>query len=185
MPVPIFTSGEIYTAEAANKIGLYHISTSVTGNGSASIPVNSVFSADYTDYKITISGGTIASATNLRMRLGSTATGYYAGYLTARYDTGGLVGGGDNGATYWTIIGYQSATNGADANITLSNPAAATRTGMTCFHSQFSTAAGAGAHVGSGFINNATSYTGFTISTTAGTWTSDLTISVYGFNPNG
>lgn len=185
MPVPIFTAGEIYTSEAANKIGLYHITTVVGGNGAASVPVSGVFSSDFVDYKITISGGTIATAQNLRMRLGSTSTGYYAGYITNRYDTGALLGGGDNNATYFTIIGHQTAGNGADANIALSNPAQAVRTGMSCVHAQFSTVAGAGTNFGSGFVNNSTSYTGFTIFTTTGNWTGDITISVYGFNPNG
>jgi hypothetical protein len=185
MPVPIFTAGEVYTAEAANKIGLYHIATIVGGNGTSSVVCSEVFSSDFVDYKITISGGTIATAQNLRMRLGSTSTGYYAGYITNRYDTGALLGGGDNNATYFTIIGHQTAGNGADANITLSNPAQAVRTGMTCMHAQFSTAAGAGPNLGAGFVNNSTAYSAFTIFTTTGNWTSDITISVYGFNANG
>ena len=183
MPAPVFTSGEILTADDMNKVGLWHITTVVGGNGAASVPVADVFSADFNDYQIVVSGGAVAAAQNLRMRLGAAATGYSAGYLTNRSDTGALHGGGDNNATYWTIIGHQTASNGADANIHLTNPFAAARTGMSCVHAQFSTAAGAGTNFGSGFLNNSTSYTGFTLYTTSSNWTADITITVYGYNP--
>jgi hypothetical protein len=181
---PDFSAGQILTAAQMNKIGMWHIATVTGGNGAASVPVADVFSADFTDYKITISGGTIATAQNLRMRLGATATGYYGGYTLTPWNTGGsTLSGGDNGATYWTQIAYQSASNGADGNITLSNPYEAVRTGFYLQHSQYSTAAGAGSIVGAGFLNNATSYTGFTLYTTSGNWTADVTITVYGYNP--
>ena len=181
---PDFTAGAVLTAAQMNKIGLWHITTVTDGNGAASVAVADVFSADFTDYRITISGGTIATAQNLRMRLGATATGYYAGYTLTSWNTGGTtLSGGDNNATYWTQVGYQSATNGADGGIILSNPFASARTGFTLQHSQYSTAAGAGSIVGAGFLNNSTSYTGFTLYTTTGNWTADVTITVYGYNP--
>jgi hypothetical protein len=179
---PNFTAGAVLTAAQINKVGLWHITTVTGGNGAASVPVADVFSADFNDYQIVVSGGTIATAQNLRMRLGATATGYYAGYITNRYDTGALLGGGDNNATYWTIIGHQTSGNGADANIHLTNPFATVRTGMSAAHAQFSTTAGAGPNFGAGFVNNNTSYTGFTVFTTTGNWTGDITISVYGYN---
>jgi hypothetical protein len=179
---PVFTPGAVFTAAQMNKVGLWQITTVTGGNGAGSLPVSDVFSADFTDYQIVVSGGTIAAAQNLRMRLGAAATGYYAGYITNRYDTGALLGGGDNNATYWTIIGHQTATNGADANIHLTNPFETVRTGMSCVHAQFSTAAGAGTNFGSGFLNNSTSYTGFTLYTTSSNWTADITVTVYGYN---
>jgi hypothetical protein len=180
---PDFSALQVLDAATMSKVGLWHIKTVVGGSGAASVPVTDVFSADFTDYKINVSGGTIATSQNLRMRLGATATGYYAGYITNRYDTGALLGGGDNNATYWTIIGHQTASNGADANIYLSNPYATVRTGMNHSHAQFSTTAGAGAQVGTGFVNNNTSYTDFTLFTTTGNWTANVTITVWGFNP--
>lgn len=184
MPAPVFTSGEILTAAQMNKIGLWHVKTVTGGNGAASLPVTDVFSADFIDYKIAITGGTIATAQNLRMRLGASATNYYAGYVLLPYNsTGGVVGGGDNGGTYWTQIGYIGATTGAEANMTITSPFESRRTGMICQHGQFTTTAGQGGVTGAGYHNSATSYTDFTIFTTTGNFTSDITITVYGYNP--
>jgi len=181
---PDFSAGQVLTAAQMNKVGMWHITTVTGGNGTSSVVVSDVFSADYTDYKITVTGGTIASAQNLRMRLGTTATNYYGGYTLTPWNTGGTtLSGGDNGATYWTQIGYQSTTNGADANIVLQNPFAAVRTGFNLQHSQYITTAGGGSIVGAGFLNNNTSYTAFTLFTTTGNWTANVTITVYGFNP--
>lgn len=182
---PNFTAGAVLTAAQMNKIGLWHITTVTGGNGAASVPVTGVFSADFIDYKISITGGTIATAQNLRMRLGSSGTNiYYAGYVLLPYNsTGGVVGGGDNGGSYWTQVGYIGATTGAEANITVTSPYLAQRTGFTCQHGQFITTAGQGGLTGAGYHNAATSYTDFTIFTTSGNFTSDITITVYGYNP--
>jgi hypothetical protein len=181
---PNFVAGAILTAAQMNKIGLWHVKTVVGGNGAASVAVTDVFGPDFNDYLVMISGGTIATAQNLRMRLGTTATGvYYGGYTLTSWNTGGAtLSGGDNGATYWNQIAYQSASNGADGNIVISNPYAAQRTTFNNRHSQNSTAAGAGNIVGGGFLNSATSYTDFTLFTTTGNWTGDVTITVYGYN---
>ena len=182
---PDFTAGAVLTAAQMNKVGLWHVKTVTGGNGAASLPVTDVFSADFIDYKISVTGGTIGSAQNLRMRLGSSGTGiYYAGYVLVPYNsTGSVIGGGDNGATYWTQIGYIGATTGAEANITITSPFEARRTGMTCQHGQFTTVALQGSINGAGWHNSATSYTDFTIFTTSGNFTSDITITVYGYNP--
>lgn len=181
---PNFVAGAILTAAQMNRIGLWHVKTVTGGNGAASIVVSDAFGPDFDDYLITLSGGAIATATNLRMRLGTSATNYYAGYtLTAYNTTGATFSGGDNGATYWTQVGYQGASNGADGNIHLRNPYSTLRTAMYCQHAQTSTGAGQGAIVGGGFHNSAVSYTDFTLSTvSAANWTADITITVYGYN---
>lgn len=181
---PNFVAGAILTAAQMNRIGLWHVKTVTGGNGAASIVVSDAFGPDFEDYLIEFGGGAIGTAQNLRMRLGTSNTGvYYAGYtLTAYNTTGGVIAGADNGATYWQQIGYQSASNGADGNIHLRGPYLSQRTGLYLQHAQYSTAAGTGAYVGAGFHNAAASYTDFTVFTTTGNWTADMTITVYGYN---
>lgn len=181
---PDFAPNQVVYDTDMNKIGLWRIKTVTGGNGAASVPVTDVFSDDFIDYRVAVTGGTIATAQNLRMRLGVSPSNYYAGYVLTPYNTtGGVLGGGDNGATYWTQIGYIGATTGAEANITITSPFQTRRTGFICQHGQFNTAAGLGGINGSGFHNSATSHTDFTIFTTTGNLTADITITVWGFNP--
>lgn len=181
---PDFSALQVLDAATMSKVGLWHIKTVTGGNGAASVPVTDVFSDDFIDYRVAVTGGTIATAQNLRMRLGASSTNYYAGYVLTPYNTtGGVLGGGDNGATYWTQIGYIGATTGAEANITITSPFQTRRTGFICQHGQFTTAAGLGGINGSGFHNSATSHTDFTIFTTTGNLTADITITVWGYNP--
>lgn len=181
---PDFTAGQVLTAAQMNKIGLWHVKTVTGGNGAATLLVSDAFGPDFDDYLITLSGGAIGTVTNIRMRLGTSATNYYAGYtLTAWNTTGATASAGDNGATYWTQVGYQSVSNGADGNIQIRNPYSTLRTAMYCQHSQMTTTAGAGNIVGAGWHNSATSFTDFTISTvSAANWTADITVTVYGYN---
>jgi len=181
---PIFSPLQVLTSDVMSQVGMWHVKTVTGGNGAASVPVTDVFSADYVDYKISVTGGRIATAQNLRMRLGASATSYYAGYVLVPWNTtGNVLGGADNNGTYFTQVGFIGTTTGAEANILVTSPNLAKHTGLTVQHGQFTTAATNGGLTGAGFHNSATSHTDFTIFSTTGNFTADITITVWGFNP--
>ena len=176
---PVFTAGEILTAAQMNKVGLWHVATVTGGSGAASLPVPDVFSADFYNYRVIVRGGTIATGTNLRMRLGASATAYYSAQEYISFAAAQVLAG-DVNATYWNGVGRSTPTNGSDGTFDLYNPFEAARTRIHAMFVDMSTTGGAQTTLG--YHNTATSYTGFTIYTTSGNWTSDLTVTVYGYN---
>lgn len=177
---PVFVAGDILTADQMNKVGLWHISTVTGGNGTSSLAVPDVFSADYSAYRVLLSGGTIGTATNLRLRLGSSATGYYSSQEYISFAAAQVLGG-DVNATYLNGVGRSEPTTGSDGTIEFYNPQAAARTRIHAMFVAMNTTGGAQTTLG--YHNVATAYTGFTVFTTAGNWTSDLTVEVFGYNP--
>jgi len=181
MPAPVFAPFEILTADEMNKVGLWKVASVTGGNGAATLPVNDVFSSDYLHYRVIVTGGTVATGTTLRLRLGSSSTGYYAGYLLMVYSAAGGVFGNDNNAAFFTQVGHSAPTTGTDAAFDVRFPFETQRTRFNTAFAQMGTALGS-IH-GAGYHNVATSYTGFTLSTaSAANWTSDLTVTVYGYN---
>jgi hypothetical protein len=77
MPVPDFSPGEVWTAQAADSIGLWLVKTQTIGTGVSSVTVTGAFSADYDNYKIIISGGTNSVGTDASFQLtGITGSNY-------------------------------------------------------------------------------------------------------------
>ena len=177
MPVPDFSPGEVLTAAAMDSIGLWLIKTVTIGSAVASVPVTDAFSADYDAYKVTITGGAGSANATLGLQLGATTTGYYAGYNRVTFSSGLASLVADNNAAIFSRAGYGTA-NTLNANFEVHQPFATKNTFFFApFVAQDTTQiAGAGA----GFLNNSTSYTGFTIIPNAGTLTGG-TIRVYGY----
>ena len=151
------------------------ISATTIGTAVTSVAVTSAFSATYDNYKIIINGGSATADNELLMILGATTTGYYWAGAGLNFSSGSVSGAGNNGAQ-WTVGG--SVTNGIFADIELKGPQLAQR---TVFEANLykPTTSGFSLPV-SGFLNNATQYTGFTVSTPSGTMTGG-TIRVYGY----
>jgi hypothetical protein len=177
MPVPDFSPGEVLTAAAMDSIGLWLVKTQTIGAGVGSVTVSDVFSADYDAYKITITGGVGSTATIMRLQLGATTSGYYAAYNRVVYSSGAASPASDNNAANFARCGF-ATTDTLNGNFELLQPFATKR---TIFQGAF-VPAGTGdiAGTGSGFLNNATSYTAFTIIAATGTITGG-TIRVYGY----
>ena len=185
MPLTTYTPGEVLTAASLNANlsfaasspagGLTLISSTTIGTTVSSVTVSSAFSATYDNYKIIVNGGTSSASTYLKMTLGATATSYYFGEL---YRTYGGVSSADNlsNGAYW-LVG-SGRTNGLISNIEIQNPFLSAR---TCFNSIFANplTTGETEFVG-GFLDNATSYTAFTLTPNSGTITGG-TIRVYGY----
>ncbi len=174
---PDFTSGAILTAAQMNGIGLWLVKTQTIGSAVSSQAVTGAFSADYEAYKVIISGGVGSASADLNVTLGATAAGYYAGYARADYPTGSAAMASNNGASSWTRAGSAS-TDTLFANFDLINPFLTKRTIINGFNAFQVTTLSGGAF--GGFLDNATSYTGFTVTASTGTMTGG-TIRVYGY----
>jgi hypothetical protein len=160
--------------EVANS-GLVLISSTTIGTAVSSVTVSSAFSSTYDNYKITIAGGAASTGLSLYLQLGATTSAYYMVTTRANYATPGTFSGlGDNNAAQWSYAGNASA-NGVYMNVELNSPNLAKRTYLAGWEAG---ASGAGAI--SGFLDNTTAYTAFTITTSTGTLTGG-TIRVYGY----
>jgi len=146
------------------------------GSAVSSVTVAAAFSATYDSYKIVVSGGVGSVDAKLGLKLGASATGYYAGVNTINYTGATASNASDDNATSWTRAGRQSSV-GIFLNVELVNPFLAART--TIF-GQYIAISGAGAGFNSGYHNVATSYTDFTLTPDSGTLTGG-TIRVYGY----
>lgn len=160
----------------ANPGGLDLVKTQTIGNAVSSVEVTDAFSSTYDNYLILVSGGVGSTNINLRLTLGSTATGYsYAGFY-AQYSSAGVVATNTNTATFFDV-GY-ATSNAISSRIELESPNLAKRTiiraqatGSTTTWYRFDYA---------GFLDNATQYTAFTLTCSTGTITGG-TIAVYGY----
>jgi hypothetical protein len=172
---PVFIAGQVLTAAQMNKVGLWLVKSQTIGTAVSSVVVSDVFSADFDNYRIVIKGGTVSADNNLLMTLGSTATGYYWAGTGYSYAGASLVGNGSN-ATSW-FAGY-GRSSGLSSVLDLCNPFLTDETYFAVAPVQMSTTGGY-IPVG-GYVNNTTSYTAFTITTSTGTITGG-TIDVYGY----
>jgi hypothetical protein len=181
MAIKTFTTGEVLTAADTNTYlansGLVYIKSQTIGNGVSSVAVTSAFSADYDRYKITVTGGVNSLPMDMRLTLGSTSTGYY-GFLTyGNYTSNTVLGFAQSNTAFWGYVG----TGSSDAlfgNSEVDNPFATKRTFVTA-QNPLAVTTGASNTFG-GYLDNNTSYTGFTIATNQGTMTGG-TITVYGY----
>ena len=185
MPLTTYTAGEVLTAASLNanlsfaaSNGLTLISTTTIGTTVSSVTVTGAFSATYDAYKIIITGGA-GSTTNigLGLQLGSTTTGYYNGMAGTQYSTGNAFNSSDNNTSNFTSIGTANP-EGIQSELSILNPFAAKFTSINGSFAFSSTANLSRSF--NGYVNNTTSYTAFTITTSTGTLTGG-TIRVYGY----
>jgi hypothetical protein len=188
MTVPFlapFSAGQILTsddmnetAEAVNSLGLFIVKTQTVGSGVSSIVVTNAFSSDYDNYKITYTGGVGSTFQDITMVLGATTSNYYWVDVSSTFATGAVSGTSSNVVSnaYWRVGKLE--TNGALINMDIINPF---KTVRTFYSSSAPFAVTTGAFVvNGGYLNNATSYTGFTLNPIGSTLTGG-TIRVYGY----
>jgi hypothetical protein len=175
MPVPDFSPGEVLTAAAMDSIGMWLVKTQTIGSGVTSVSVTDAFSADFDNYKITITGGAAAANTLVALQLGSTNTGYYwSGYQVTYAGTAAIVAGALQ--ANFQRVGFATPDT-INANIEIFQPFS---TKNTFLNAKFiSNVTGGDSIPFSGYLNNTTSYTGFTITTTQAL--TGGTIRVYGY----
>jgi hypothetical protein len=167
--------------DAVNKIetfmGLVLVKSQTIGTAVSSVTVTDAFSANYENYKVIISSGVCSTSTDLRLQLGATTTGYYTGYNRVTFSSAAAALAADNNAANFSRAAF-GTPNTLNANFDLLMPFA---TKNTMYYGAF-IAAGSGfnAGTGSGFLDNSTSYTAFTLIVPSGTITGG-TIKVYGY----
>lgn len=155
--------------------GLVLIKTQTIGSGVSSVTVSDVFSATYDNYRIMITGGTPSTDLILCWTLGATATGYY-------WSGNGRIFGGTDGSateansTAWKFQYVVAAT--MNATVDIFSPYLSDETTFAAQHTYAKT--NGQQFQSGGYLNNTTSYTAFTITTSTGTMTGG-TIRVYGY----
>jgi hypothetical protein len=159
--------------------GLQLVKKQTIGTAASSVVVNDAFSATYENYKIVISGG-VASTNGVAMalQLGSATTGYYGALSVVIYGANSTSTATDNNAARFTYSGYGTNSN-LDLTADIQSPFLTKNTIMKAHY--VSSVVGGSAGFYCGFLNDSTSYTGFTLIPTAGTITGG-TIYVYGYN---
>ena len=177
MAIKTFTTGEVLTAADTNTYlansGLVFVKSQTIGTGVSSVTVSSAFSSTYDNYKIVISGGASSVVNPLIVQFGATATAYYYSLIYASYAGAVAAASGSNVASIFYI--GTAAVSGISASFEVGAPNLAT---VTTVASSYFDATNAG-HM-SGYLNNTTQYTGFTVGPTGGTLTGG-TITVYGY----
>jgi len=182
MTYPVFASGDVYTAQDANAIGLWLVKTQAVGTGVTSVTVNSCFTADYDNYKVIYSGGQNSTAVNLHLQLtlGGTAstTGYYGVLVWGNLSTAVVAGATDNNASQFSFAGGGAGPNNgaASMDVDLLNPAQAMRTRLHHAQTLYSTVYG----TYTGLHDVATAYDGIKLIAPSGTLTGG-TIRIYGY----
>jgi len=183
--LPTFTAGEILTSDVMNDVstlgnyqGLFWIKSQTIGNAVSSVTVTGAFSSDFDHYKIIVQVNSIAAGgPYMTLQLGSTTTGYYWGAPVVNYAAATASAISTNNGASWNRLGPGGTTGMAGVYDVL-NPFLSENTVISGTYADPATAGSAG--VGSGYLNNTTSYTAFTVGVTSSTMTGG-TIRVYGY----
>lgn len=186
MPLTTYTAGEVLTASslnanlsfAAGAGGLTLVKTQTIGSTVGSVTVTGAFSADYDNYRIIVSGGVGSANANIAMILGATVANYAYNNIYMEYNATTVNGEASNSAASWIRVARGSANN-IDGEIELKSPFEAKRT--TAQWRTSSSASNQLWSIGGGYLNDATSYTAFTLTPASGTLTGG-TIFVYGYS---
>ena len=177
MAIKTFTTGEVLTASDTNTYlansGLVYVTSATVGSAVSSVTVSNAFSATYDAYKIVYLNGTGTTGTACQFNLVGATTAWY-GNLIYGPATGGVNGAGVNNGGYMNWAG--GCTGGSwNVSIEVLSPFLAQRTFASAPFSD-ATNFGTSTH----YLNNTTSYTGFTLTPGAGTFTGG-TVTVYGY----
>jgi hypothetical protein len=190
---PDFTTGQVLTAAQMNAVGLWRITgatvssaggTAATasdgvvtvGTNNTSVTINSAFNADFKNYRIVISSIVASTGTDLRIALGTSATGsaYFGSYSYDLYTgTAGVTR--FNNATTFNVSGL-TTTDEMSSSFDICKPQLAQRTSW-----QGSAYGNGYAYWFAGTQASATQFTAITFSPITGNITGG-TIVIYGYN---
>ena len=156
--------------------GLTLIKKQTIGTGVSTAVVTGAFSATYDNYLIKVSGGAHSAGGSalLTLQLGSTPSGVYSTLVYASFAAGSVAGVNVSNGSVFNYVGA-AQTNGLHANITINDPFL---NKSTLVEASFYDTANSGRTTG--YLNDTTSYTQFTIGCPTGTLTGG-TIYVYGY----
>ena len=178
MAIKTFTSGEVLTAADTNTYlansGLVYVKSQTVGTAVSSVSVTNAFSATYDNYKITYTGGASSAASVIDFTLTGSTLGHYAVMLYTAYATGVGATVLSNNRANWTHAGG-GAVSTPNMNVEIQMPFLAKPTFM---FGNYNDATNTG--MITGYQSQTTSFTGFSIAPSAGTFTGGV-ITVYGF----
>ena len=175
MSYPVFASGDVLNASDMNAVGLWRVKSQTVGTAVASVTVASAFSADYDNYRVIYSGGTMSAGTALTFKLGTATANVYGVYQYVTYTTGVYSNAVDSNSSFFTYFGGGDTVSAAGVMDLLGpNVAKPTRvvSGPIHYGNIFGTYTGIQA--------DSVQYTAFTIAPFTGTFTGG-TIRVYGY----
>jgi len=165
----------LFTALGGAYPGLRLVKKQTIGSAVSSVAVTGAFSATYTNYKIIVSGGAQSADDTMKLQFGATTTGYYDARPRVTIATGAITANATNNGSS-SAVGYGRST-GLALHVDIMNPFLTTQTQY--FSNGYLLATNV-IDTMSGFLNNSTSYTDFTLTPTSGTFTGG-TIYVYGY----
>jgi hypothetical protein len=166
----------LFTALGGTYPGLRLIKKQTIGTAVSSVNVTGAFSATYDAYKIIVTGGANTSGTAINFRVGNPGTGFFGSLILSNVSGGTPTSIGTNNQANWLNVGGGSV-NGIRFFGDLVNPFLAKNTYFTSSYEDnnnvlFGTF--------NGLHSGTTSFTDFTITSSAGTFTGG-TIYVYGY----
>lgn len=161
------------TVGPATAGALVFISSTTIGTTVSSVTVSNAFNATYANYLVQANFETVSSGgTQIALKLGSTATGYYGTALNISYTTGAVSGIGNNNATSFTNFAT-GETNRLTFAAFINQPNLARQTQVVCLGSDVGRFGYTGSEV------STTQHTDFSLVVGTGTITGG-TIRVYG-----
>jgi hypothetical protein len=163
---------------AGGASGLTLVKQQTIGSAVSSVTVTGAFSATYDNYLIQVNGGVASAGVDAALlTLGSTTTGYYLSGYYMTYSSATVNGFNvNNGASFNACYATSAGISG---RIFLQNPFLSDE---TTFQSTLIQVLTGGVQANyTGFLNNTTSYTAFTLTANSGGNLTGGEIRVYGF----
>ena len=181
MAIKTFSVNEVLTASDTNTFlansGLVFIKSDTITTGSSK-EITGVFSSTYNNYRIVISNMKTTVPSGVYIQMGTNAANYYWAGITVGFASLTISAeGGSNTSNFNTgIVGSPQRGGGI---IELQSPNRALETTIQCLSTDARTG-GTGGRNNTGFLNNTTQYTSFTLSV-PGTSFESCDIAVYGY----
>jgi hypothetical protein len=168
------TGLELVTTATCSSGGTASGGVVTVGSAATSVTVTNAFSSLYDNYRITITGGTSPAVNPIRFQLGASVANYYGSLPYGNYATTGVAAATMNNAAYWLYAGT-TVQQGLSTTIEINCPFLAQ---VTSISAPYFDSANAG-HL-SGYHGVNASYTDFTVTPNASTW-SGCIIRTYGY----
>ena len=166
-------NGSAWVNVGTSNAGLEFISSTSVGTAVPNITITNVFNSTYDHYKIFMTGvSQSATFPDTRLQFNNSSASYYGGGIQTTFSTGAVSSLWDNNVSRFNRAGG----NTGEMYVDVYNPFLASEN--TFISSSFRTNVAAGNYTG--YILNAASETGFTISPSTGTYTGG-TVTVYGY----
>jgi hypothetical protein len=174
------TVGQVLTSAYVNNninSGLVYVSSTTVGTGVSTVAVNNCFSSTYDSYKVIWHGGNLNATTLLTCYMGTAPAGTsYQGARTATNTAGTIQLAADSNNSSW-VYAAAGTLDFCIFSCEFHNPFLAKTTVIDSMYTEGTGASGR--YVG--FLQNTTSYTGFTLDPNGADTMTGGTITVYGY----